>query len=62
MLPEEAWWTHYYGPLERRLHAVEGRYAGDSVAQGVLDEIRLEIDVYRRHADTYGYLFLVLRA
>ena len=61
VLPEEAWWTHYYGPLERRLHAVEGRYVGDPVARSVLDEIRMEIDVYRRHADTYGYLFLVLR-
>ena len=61
VLPDEAWWTHYYGPLERRLQAVEGKYVADAVARAVLDDIRLELDCHRRHADTYGYLFLVLR-
>lgn len=61
VLPEEAWWTHYYGPLEQRLGEVERRLVGDAVAQTVLDGIRLEIDLHRHHSDTYGYLFLVLR-
>ena len=62
MLSEAAWWTNYYGPLEANLNAVAPRRAGDPVAQAVLDEIRLEIDCYRRYSDCYGYLFLVLRA
>ena len=62
VLSEAAWWTNYYGPLEAGRNAVAPRHAGDPVAQAVLDEIRLEIDCYRRHADCYGYLFLVLRA
>lgn len=61
VLPEAAWWTHYYGPLEARLKAIEGRYADDPVGGAILDEARLEIDCYRRHPDCYGYLFLVLR-
>lgn len=62
VLSEAAWWTNYYGPLEASLDMVTPRHAGDPVAQAVLDEIRLEIDCYRHHADCYGYLFLVLRA
>lgn len=62
VLPEVAWWTHYYGPLEARLQAIEGRYADDPVGNAILDEARLEIDCYRSHPDCYGYLFLVLRA
>jgi hypothetical protein len=61
VLSEAAWWTNYYGPLEASLNAVATRHAGDPVAQAVLDDIRLEIDCYRRHPDCYGYLFLVLR-
>lgn len=60
ILSEQAWWN-YYGPLEASLNAVTPRYAGDPVARSVLDEIRLEIDCYRQHADCYSYLLLVLR-
>ena len=62
VLSQAAWWTNYYGPLEASLNAVARRHAGDPVARAVLDEIRLELDCYRRHPDCYGYLFLVLRA
>lgn len=61
VLPEQAWWTHYYGPLEKRLPSIEARRT-DPVARLVLDDARLEIDCHRRHADCYGYLMLVLRA
>ncbi len=62
ILSEAAWWTNYYGPLEARLDALASDSSGDAVAQRVLEEIRIEIDCYRRYADCYGYLFLVLRA
>lgn len=62
MLTDAAWWTHYYGPLEHRLNAAIDRLAGDPVAEAVLAEIRDEIDCRRAYPDTYGYLFLVLRA
>ena len=62
MLTDAAWWTHYYGPLEHRLNVAIDRLAGDPVAEAVLAEIRDEIDCRRAYPDTYGYLFLVLRA
>lgn len=61
ILSEAAWWT-YYGPLEASLNAAVPNHRGDPIAQAVLDEIRVEIDCYRRHSDCYGYLLLVLRA
>jgi SAM-dependent methyltransferase len=62
VLSDAAWWTHYYGPLEKRLDAAAAKLAGDPVAEGVLAEIRDEIECRRAHPKFYGYLFLVLRA
>ena len=62
VLSPEAWWTNYYLPLERRVAAIEGDgQEVDAATRTVLDEARDEIDCYRRHAECYGYLFIVLR-
>jgi len=60
VLPEEAWWSDYYGPMERRLARLARKYAGDGAAEAVLAECQAEIDDYRAHADDYGYAFLVM--
>lgn len=61
VLPESAWWDDYYAPMERRIAALRSRYAGDTVAQTVIDEAQGEIEVYRQYAEYYGYVFVVLR-
>jgi SAM-dependent methyltransferase len=60
MLPEAAWWEHYYTPLEERLKRLAPRWAGDPVAQEVLRESREEIGMYRAYSAYYGYIFLVM--
>lgn len=62
VLSDAAWQTNYYAPLAQRLEAARVRLAGDPIAEAVLDEIREEIDCRRDWPETYGYLFLVLRA
>jgi SAM-dependent methyltransferase len=59
VLPEEAWWTNYYGPLEARLADLEPN-AGDPAVAIVLEDAREELECRRRHPDCYGYLFIVL--
>ena len=59
-LPDEAWWEHYYRPMEARLAEIRPRYEGDDVALAVLAECQSEIDVHREHSDSYGYQFFVL--
>jgi SAM-dependent methyltransferase len=60
-LPAEAWWTHYYTPIESRLPEFRRRYAGNREAEAVLDAEALEIDLFRKYHDYYGYVFYVLR-
>jgi len=62
VLPERAWWEHYYEPMQERVAQVAPRYAGDAVGEAVLEACREEIEIYRAFADYYGYVFLVLAA
>ncbi|OGD26299.1 MAG: hypothetical protein A2Y56_13385 [Candidatus Aminicenantes bacterium RBG_13_63_10] len=58
-LPEEAWWTHYYRPMEKKLSGLCEKYASDPKALDMLACHQTEIDVYRNYSDYYGYEFIV---
>ena len=59
-LPASAWWEDYYTPLLHRIAQLRPAAAGE--LSGVLDETEQEIDLYRKHGDSYGYVFYLLRA
>jgi SAM-dependent methyltransferase len=54
-------WEEYYRPLERRIEELRKRHTGDPFALGVLDEARVEIDMWRRFGGSYGYELFVCR-
>ena len=58
-LPDEAWWTHYYGPLQNRMETL--RATADPVMAQVIRDTDVEIDLFRNHSSDYGYTFYVLR-
>ncbi|MCK6550031.1 methyltransferase domain-containing protein [Myxococcota bacterium] len=60
-LPDDDWWTPYYGPLSARLAALRATYSTDRDALAALDAEAAEIELYRDHAAEYGYVFYVLR-
>lgn len=60
-LPESAWWTDYYGPMENRLQSLRDRYRGDDEAMAVIQSSSEQIELYRGFAQYYGYVFYVLR-
>ncbi|SHL51813.1 Methyltransferase domain-containing protein [Desulfatibacillum alkenivorans DSM 16219] len=61
VLPESAWWDHYYGPLEKRLEILEEKWADNPAGQEVLAMERTEIDLFKNYSDYYGYVFYVAR-
>jgi SAM-dependent methyltransferase len=61
-VPESAWWDSYYHPMERRVAELRRKYMGNPDAERVLDNELTEIDMYRRYADWYGYVFYVMQA
>jgi SAM-dependent methyltransferase len=59
-LPASAWWE-YYEPLEARLAELRQRHAGDAAALEVLEEARVEVEMYRRFGSSYGYELFICR-
>jgi serine/threonine-protein kinase HipA len=64
VLPRAAWWDDYLGPLEARVAALR-QQAGPAgplpELAAVLDEADREIDLVRRHGDSFGYVFYLMR-
>jgi ubiquinone/menaquinone biosynthesis C-methylase UbiE len=60
-LPESAWWD-YYGPIEKRIGRLQEKYSKNRHALAVLEMERQEMDLYRRYAEFYGYVFYIGRA
>jgi SAM-dependent methyltransferase len=60
-LPDSAWWDQYYTPLAARLPEMERKYAGDEMAQAIIEMTRKEIAVREKFVASYGYEFYVAR-
>jgi SAM-dependent methyltransferase len=58
-IPESAWWDDYYTPLHNRVQHL--RPTATAELSLLLDETEREIDLFRRHASAYGYVFFLLR-
>jgi SAM-dependent methyltransferase len=61
VLPEVGWWENYYVPLGECLKSFRLSHAGNPEALDVASRSQREIDLYRRHAGTYGYVFFVMQ-
>jgi hypothetical protein len=61
VLPQAAWWSGYYDPMEARLTSLRGKHAGDAAALAVIAESQREIDLYRFYSSCYGYVFYTAR-
>ena len=60
-LPKEGWVQEYYRQLEERLSHFRQAKADDPDAQGVADLTELEMSIFSRYSDFYGYEFYILR-
>ncbi|MFB3887897.1 MAG: class I SAM-dependent methyltransferase [Candidatus Bathyarchaeia archaeon] len=62
VLPEKSWWDNYYTPILEKLPALRKAHAGDEEALRYVEFEELEIDMFRRYSDYYGYVFYVLQS
>ncbi|HOZ48059.1 MAG TPA: class I SAM-dependent methyltransferase [Candidatus Hydrogenedentes bacterium] len=59
VLPQAEWWPDFYAPLEERCRAL--RPTADPALLEQIEENEHEIDLFRRHSDSYSYVFFILR-
>ncbi len=62
LLPAADWWTSYFDPLAVRLRELEPDVEPGSVLAEVIRLAWVEQENFRKHSDSFGYLFLVLKA
>lgn len=54
-------WDAFYDDVERRLAEIEPLYGTDPDGRAIIHMTRVEIDLYRRYPEAYGYEFHVFR-
>ncbi len=58
--PKSDWWEGFYDILSERVAAYRKRELNDE-AKAILAQTEIEIDIFRKYADQYGYAFFVMR-
>jgi len=59
-LPEDAWWTEYYRPLEIRIKEIYTKYKNDSEALKILKKYQNEIDMVKKNPRDYGSAYYIM--
>jgi len=60
-LPNEAWWSDFYTPMQRRIEELRRKYDNDGEALAILHQLAQEPELHRRYSDYYAYEFFVAR-
>jgi SAM-dependent methyltransferase len=61
VLPGEFWLADYYIPMVARIGELRRKYAGDRAALRILDREQRAADIYGRHSEWYGSVFLIMQ-
>lgn len=54
-------WEEFYADVERRMEEIEPIYGDDPDGRAIIDMTRVEIDLYRKYPETYGYEFHIFQ-
>ncbi len=60
-LPESSWLDRFYLPMEEEISRLNKKYQGNEIALGIFEEMKNEINLYRKFSDFYGYEFFIMQ-
>lgn len=61
VLPETSWSDEYYKPMQERINLLRERYQHDPQKLSILDEESVEIQLYKKYSEYYGYVFYLMQ-
>lgn len=61
LLPEDAHWIDYYGPLENRIKGLFEKYKNNSEACKILEKVQNEIDIVKNNLKEYRSAFYIIQ-
>ncbi|GEM_PF-97032 len=60
-LPASAWWDDYYTPMLALLQELKAKNARVAEAEAIYKNCELEVEMFRRYSESYGYTFFILQ-
>lgn len=60
-LPDESWWTDFYGPMEEKISRERKDQPDDKDRREFWESLEAELDMHRKYREYYGYMFFVMR-
>jgi hypothetical protein len=60
-LPKSSWLDSFYLPMQEELIRLNKKYQGNEIAAGIFEEMKNEINLYKKFSDYYGYEFFILQ-
>ncbi len=60
-LPKSSWLDSYYLPMEAEISRLNNKYQGNKIALRILEEMKNEINFYKKYSDFYGYEFFIMQ-
>jgi ubiquinone/menaquinone biosynthesis C-methylase UbiE len=60
-LPDDAWWTEYYEPLEKRINEVLAKYKEDLKVLEVAKRYQNEINTYKKNPSAFRSIFYIMQ-
>jgi len=61
VLPETSWTEEYYKPMQDRIEMLRVQYKDDPQKLAILDEEQIEIQLYNKYSDWYGFVFYIMQ-
>ena len=61
ILPVDAWWREFYGPLEKKMRAFHQKYGTNLEALNLLERLQNEIDMVKAKPDQFSSAFYILQ-
>ncbi len=60
-LPKSSWLDSFYLPMQEQLIRLDRKYQGNEIASGIFEEMKNEINLYKKFSDFYGYEFFIMQ-
>ena len=60
-LPESSWFDSFYLPMEEELARLNKKYQGNEIALRIFEEMKNEINLYKKYSDFFGYEFFIMQ-
>jgi ubiquinone/menaquinone biosynthesis C-methylase UbiE len=61
VLPSESWWVDYYNPILAKLTNLKEKYKNNEDKLQHIGCEEMEIEMFRKYSDYYGYVFYVVQ-